>query len=48
LRNNIINNIIKDRQLDPEWVDLILEALEIGVSVDEIKDFLIKKGSPAV
>nr|WP_311315541.1 anti-repressor SinI family protein [Metabacillus litoralis] len=40
--------MIKDRQLDPEWVDLILEALEIGVSVDEIKDFLIKKGSPAV
>ena len=27
-------------QLDQEWVDLILEALEMGISEEEIKTFL--------
>lgn len=26
--------------LDKEWVALIKNALEVGISVDEIKDFL--------
>ncbi|WML51621.1 anti-repressor SinI family protein [Neobacillus sp. PS3-12] len=26
--------------LDQEWVDLILEALNLGLSVDEIRNFL--------
>ncbi|QHS24224.1 DNA-binding anti-repressor SinI [Virgibacillus sp. MSP4-1] len=26
--------------LDPEWVELILEALEIGITEEEIKKFL--------
>jgi DNA-binding transcriptional MerR regulator len=29
-----------DDQLDQEWVDLILEALEMGISEEEIKTFL--------
>lgn len=35
--------IMKDGQLDQEWVELILEALECGISVEEIKDFLLTK-----
>ncbi|SET73536.1 antagonist of SinR [Salinibacillus kushneri] len=26
--------------LDPEWVELIMEALELGISEEEIKKFL--------
>ncbi|UPG65832.1 anti-repressor SinI family protein [Metabacillus endolithicus] len=40
--------MIKDRQLDHEWVELILEALETGISVEEIREFFIKTGNPAV
>lgn len=29
-----------DGELDQEWVELILEALEVGISVDEIRTFL--------
>lgn len=38
-----INRLTKDHQLDREWVEMILEALEVGISVDEIKDFFAKK-----
>lgn len=31
--------------LDQEWVDLILAALDMGISVQEIKDFFQKKSS---
>jgi hypothetical protein len=30
-------------QLDPEWVELILEALDMGISVEDIKSFFIEK-----
>ncbi|QOR65451.1 anti-repressor SinI family protein [Cytobacillus suaedae] len=30
-------------QLDPEWVELILEALDMGISEEEIKAFFIEK-----
>ncbi|WP_078432615.1 anti-repressor SinI family protein [Metabacillus halosaccharovorans] len=39
----IIGEITHDGQLDQEWVELILEALELGISVEEIKEFLSKK-----
>ncbi len=26
--------------LDKEWIELILQAFQIGVSIDEIRDFL--------
>jgi DNA-binding transcriptional MerR regulator len=38
-----INRLTKDYQLDREWVEMILEALEVGISVDEIKDFFAEK-----
>lgn len=44
----IIEQITNDGQLDQEWVELILEALEVGISVDEIKDFLAKKAHVAL
>ncbi len=31
------------KQLDPEWVELILEALDMGISEEEIKMFFIEK-----
>jgi hypothetical protein len=36
----VIFNIVKQRDLDNEWVELILIALEMGISFEEIKDFL--------
>ncbi|MFD2214041.1 anti-repressor SinI family protein [Metabacillus endolithicus] len=48
MNNETIHNLIKDRQLDHEWVELILEALETGISVEEIREFFIKTGNPAV
>ncbi|HZH62369.1 MAG TPA: anti-repressor SinI family protein [Metabacillus sp.] len=41
----IIKKITHDGQLDQEWVELILEALELGISVEEIKDFLTQKSN---
>jgi hypothetical protein len=32
----------KEIELDEEWVDLIKEALLLGISADEIRDFLNK------
>jgi len=31
-----------NKELDKEWLDLILEARNLGISVDEIKQFLKK------
>jgi DNA-binding transcriptional MerR regulator len=28
-----------EKELDKEWVELILEALNTGISVEEIKEF---------
>ncbi|MGG1676669.1 anti-repressor SinI family protein [Neobacillus sp. NRS-1170] len=33
---------LTDEELDVEWIELIQEALELGISVDEIIDFLNK------
>jgi DNA-binding transcriptional MerR regulator len=32
--------ITSEKELDKEWVDLILEALNLGISDDEIREFL--------
>jgi DNA-binding transcriptional MerR regulator len=29
-----------NEELDQEWIDLILEALEMGLSITEIKTFI--------
>ena len=31
-----------EKELDQEWVELIKEALELGISIEEIKNFLNK------
>ena len=31
---------INERELDKEWINLMKEALEMGVSVEEIRRFL--------
>jgi DNA-binding transcriptional regulator YhcF (GntR family) len=37
----MLNEIItKSEPLDQDWENLILEALEMGISVEEIKAFL--------
>ncbi|QIZ10449.1 DNA-binding anti-repressor SinI [Priestia megaterium] len=32
--------LLSEKELDKEWVDLILKARNLGISVDEIRDFL--------
>ncbi|MFS0822770.1 anti-repressor SinI family protein [Bacillus sp. 1P02SD] len=34
---------VENETLDQEWVDLILEALDMGISVNEIKAFFAEK-----
>ncbi|WP_078550547.1 anti-repressor SinI family protein [Litchfieldia alkalitelluris] len=41
------NGVFKANDLDEEWVDLILYALEIGMSVEEIREFFTS-GNKAV
>ncbi|WP_453995053.1 anti-repressor SinI family protein [Bacillus nitroreducens] len=33
----------RNEQLDQEWIDLILEAVELGISVQDIQNFLQTK-----
>ncbi|MFD1781330.1 anti-repressor SinI family protein [Fredinandcohnia salidurans] len=35
----------KDEQLDQDWIDLILEAVEMGMSVQDIQAFLQSKSA---
>ncbi|MFD0829812.1 anti-repressor SinI family protein [Bacillus salipaludis] len=32
--------MIDEKELDKEWLDLILQARNLGISVEEIKEFL--------
>ncbi|MBM7602631.1 DNA-binding transcriptional MerR regulator [Metabacillus crassostreae] len=36
----MLSSIVSANNLDKEWVDLILIALELGISSEEIQDFL--------
>ncbi|MCQ6278871.1 anti-repressor SinI family protein [Bacillus sp. EB600] len=38
----VVIALTSENELDNEWVELIKEALELGISVDEIRDFLNK------
>jgi Anti-repressor SinI len=31
-----------EKELDKEWMELIKKALELGISIEEIRDFLNK------
>lgn len=35
-----------DKKLDPEWIELFLYALEIGISPDKIKEFFESTSRP--
>ncbi|MCH6265993.1 anti-repressor SinI family protein [Neobacillus citreus] len=35
--------VSSEKELDTEWVQLIEEALDFGISIEEIRDFLNKK-----
>jgi hypothetical protein len=43
LNMEIVEKITNDGELDYEWVELILEALEVGITVDEITEFFSQK-----
>ncbi|PGY10652.1 anti-repressor SinI family protein [Bacillus sp. AFS031507] len=34
-------NLPNEKELDMEWIDLILEARNIGISIERIRDFLM-------
>jgi DNA-binding transcriptional MerR regulator len=36
----MLTNLLDEKEVDKEWLELILEARSIGMTVDEIKDFL--------
>jgi DNA-binding transcriptional MerR regulator len=36
----MLTTLIDEKELDKEWLELILEARNLGITVDEIKDFL--------
>ena len=38
----IVIALDSEKELDKEWVELIKEALELGISIEEIKNFLNK------
>jgi DNA-binding transcriptional MerR regulator len=42
--NSLIND--KDLDLDKEWEELILHALDLGISISEIRDFFNKHSRP--
>lgn len=44
----IVKSVANNGELDHEWVELILEALELGISADEIKEFFSKKSTSTV
>ncbi|KAA0560773.1 DNA-binding anti-repressor SinI [Bacillus sp. CH30_1T] len=35
-----------ENELDQEWIELIFEARDLGISVDEIREFLNKSSRP--
>jgi DNA-binding transcriptional MerR regulator len=34
---------VNKKELDQEWIDLILAALDLGMTVQEIKDYFSKQ-----
>jgi DNA-binding transcriptional regulator YhcF (GntR family) len=41
-----MGNVLGKIKLDKEWEELILDALEIGISVEEIKNFFKEHSRP--
>jgi hypothetical protein len=36
----MLTPLLDEKEVDKEWLELILEARNLGITVDEIKDFL--------
>ncbi|MDQ0975393.1 DNA-binding transcriptional MerR regulator [Neobacillus niacini] len=36
----MLTTLLDENEVDKEWLELILEARNLGITVDEIKDFL--------
>jgi DNA-binding transcriptional MerR regulator len=36
----MLTSLLDEKELDIEWLELILEARNLGITVDEIKEFL--------
>jgi hypothetical protein len=36
----MLPTLLEEKEVDNEWLELILEARNLGITVDEIKDFL--------
>lgn len=36
----MLTTLLDEKEVDEEWLELILEARNLGITVDEIKDFL--------
>lgn len=39
---------LSKEKLDEEWIKLIQEAIEVGISVEEIRGFLEENKSPTI
>jgi len=37
------NKLLLDKNMDEEWVKLMEEAYKIGISIEEVKEFLLKR-----
>ncbi|QNF29902.1 MULTISPECIES: anti-repressor SinI family protein [Metabacillus] len=42
----MLSSLVDENRLDKEWAELILYALELGLSPDEIREFLNKSTRP--
>ncbi|WP_082028244.1 anti-repressor SinI family protein [Bacillus badius] len=42
----MFNSLISQNELDKEWVELILHARDLGISIDEIREFLNQSSRP--
>ncbi|HZG13411.1 MAG TPA: anti-repressor SinI family protein [Candidatus Bathyarchaeia archaeon] len=40
-----MENKVKHRELDMEWLDLILRARQLGLTPEEVRAFLSKEGT---
>jgi hypothetical protein len=38
--STMLTTLLDEKEVDKEWLELILEARNLGITVDEIKDFL--------
>ncbi|MDR7000635.1 anti-repressor SinI family protein [Neobacillus niacini] len=34
------DSLIDEKELDKEWIELILQARNLGISIEEVKDYL--------